>query len=412
MTAVEESGTSRGGDEHDARVGARITPAQVAKLRARVGYAVDHTYQWNEVATHDAIRHFAHGCGDDNPLWCNPRHGPQTRWRSTIASPMFYMTMGEDESTPLPADVKAATRGALSGVHLFHAGTEVEWGAHIHAGDRLFYKGVLAAVDEKQSTFGGQSIITHHDLRWSNDRGGDVVWQHEWFVRAERRAASERGKLARYEEARYSDEDLARIDAAYAAEAPRGPEPRWWEDVHPGDLLPGLVKGPLTVTDLISMHMGWGWGGYGFGPLRLGYQHRQKMPRFWVKDRRGAWDVVQRLHWEEDWPAEVGVPLRYDYGFMRAAWMIHAVTNWMGDDAFLWRFWNRFERFNFIGDTSWVEGSVLDTTRDDGHALAELELRIVDQRGEITTVGGATVVLPSRTGGPVRLPAIAGERRH
>jgi hypothetical protein len=181
--------------------------------------------------------------------------------------------------------------------------------------------------------------------------------------------------------------------------------------VSPGDPIDGLVKGPLTVTDIISMHMGWGWGGYGFGPFRLAHRHRQKMPRFWTKDSRGAWDVVQRLHWEEDWAKEVGAPFRYDYGFMRTAWMIQAVTDWMGDDAFLWRFWNRLDRFNFLGDTTWVQGEITDVRTEGAHCLADITLRCVDQRGEQTAHGDATVILPSRERGAVELPALTKSRR-
>ncbi len=395
----------------EVRVDAQITDEEIEKLRARVGYAAGHTYRFNDVATADAIRHFSHGVGDPNPLWCDPAYGVGTRWRSLVASPMFHMTMGEDESPPLPPENRAKAKGALAGVHLFHAGTELEWSRHIREGDRLFFKGILADVEVKQSSFGGKSVIQHDDLTWTNQRGEGVVFQHEWFVRTERRSAAERGKHADVEEARYTDEDLERIDAAYAAERARGAEPLWWEDVRPGDAIPGVVKGPFTVTDLISMHIGWGWGGYDFGPFRMAWEHRQRMPRFWTKDRRGAWDVVQRLHWEEDWAKEVGVPLRYDYGFMRTGWMIHAVTDWMGDDAFLWRLWNRFTRFNFVGDTTWVSGEVVDVRVDEGRPVVELELRCVDQRGEVTTTGGAIVILPSRASGPVRLPDLTGTYR-
>jgi len=397
--------------DHDARTGARITPEEIAAMRARIGYAAGHTYEFNKVATHDAIRHFANGIGDDNPLWCDPSYGPTTRWGTTIAFPLMYMTMGEDQSPPLPDDVKAATKGALSGVHLFHAGTEVEWAQPIRVDDRLTYTGILADVELKESEFAGTSLIEHRHLDWTNQDGHHAVHQHEWFIRTERRESAKRNKHEGLEEAQYTDEELARIDAAYAAEQPRGAEPLWAEDVHPGDQIPGVVKGPLTVTDIISMHMGWGWGGYAFGPSRLGWRHRQRMPRFWTKDRRGAWDVVQRLHWEQDWANEIGLPMRYDYGFMRTAWMIHAITDWMGDDAFLWRFWNKLTRFNFIGDTSWVTGTVVDVVKVDDHHTAELELTITDQRDEVTTIGGAVVILPSRSDGTIQLPEMTRDHK-
>ena len=62
--------------------------------------------------------------------------------------------------------------------------------------------------------------------------------------------------------------------------------------------LPTMVKGPLTVTDLINMHMGGGWFGYGNPPLRLAFENRKKMRGFYTKNEFGAWDVVQRVHWE------------------------------------------------------------------------------------------------------------------
>ena len=397
----------------DARVDALITPEEIEKERARVGYTVGYTYQWNVEATLDSIRHFAHGCGDDNPLWCDPEYATSARWGGVVASPLFSMTMGDDHSPKMPPDVKRKTRGALSGVHLFHAGTEIEWGGHIRPGDQLGFVGIVSDVDVKeQSEFAGKSVITHHELEWTNQHDQAVVWQHEWYVRTERRAAAKTGKYDSYEEARYSDDDLARIDEAYARERTRGAEPRHWEDVEVGEPIDGLVKGPLTVTDIIAMHMGWGWGGYGFGPFRLAYQHRQKMPKFWTRDARGGWDVVQRLHWEEDWAKEVGAPFRYDYGFMRTAWMIQAVTDWMGDDAFLWRFWNRLDRFNFIGDTTWLQGEVTARRVEDGHHVVDVALRCVDQRGEQTAHGDATAVLPSRAHGPATIPELTRARQH
>ena len=69
---------------------------------------------------------------------------------------------------------------------------------------------------------------------------------------------------------RYDDDAIAAIDAQYAAERPRGAEPRWFEDVHEGDELGPMVKGPLTVTDMICWHVGMGMGLYGVQPLRLG----------------------------------------------------------------------------------------------------------------------------------------------
>jgi hypothetical protein len=67
----------------------------------------------------------------------------------------------------------------------------------------------------------------------------------------------------------YTDEQIAEIEAQYAAESARGAEVRWWEDVSEGDTIGPLVKGPLTVTDMVCWHVGMGMGLYGVRALRL-----------------------------------------------------------------------------------------------------------------------------------------------
>ena len=41
--------------------------------------------EYIQTATTDNIRNFAHGCGNDNPLHCDPEYGETTRWGSVIA---------------------------------------------------------------------------------------------------------------------------------------------------------------------------------------------------------------------------------------------------------------------------------------------------------------------------------------
>ena len=48
----------------------------------------------------------------------------------------------------------------------------------------------------------------------------------------------------------------------------------------------------------------------------------------------------------------------YDYGRMRETWLIHLCTDWMGDDAWLWKLDCQFRKFNYVGDTHWMRGRV------------------------------------------------------
>ena len=86
-------------------------------------------------------------------------------------------------------------------------------------------------------------------------------------------------------------------------------------------------------------------------------------------------------------------------------YLAHLVTNWIGDDGWLWRISNEFRQFNYMGDIQWVKGTVRDKRVDpDGHHVVELDIWCENQRGVINAPGKATVILPSRVKGPVQLP--------
>jgi hypothetical protein len=225
------------------------------------------------------------------------------------------------------------------------------------------------------------------------------------MYRAEREKSREKKKYDSVAIEPWTDDGIAEVDAGYASERPRGGEPRWWEDVAVGDQVGPLVKGPLTVTDMVCWHVGMGMGMYNVAPLRLGYANRQRVPRFYQRDDLGVPDALQRVHWDPEFARRTGNPTTYDYGRMRETWLIHACTDWMGDDAWLWRLRVEFRRFNYVGDVQWVSGEVVRTYLAEGDRPAvDIDLVARNQRGEVTTPGSATILLPSREHGPVRLP--------
>jgi hypothetical protein len=238
-----------------------------------------------------------------------------------------------------------------------------------------------------------------------------VAVQYEWYINAERGGSRSASKYRALERQQYTAEEIARIDEDYAGEERRGANPRWWEDVEVGQSIGHVVKGPLTTTDIISMHQGMGWGIYSVGPLRYAWRKRQSMPAFYVEDRHGVPDVVQRLHWDEEWACRVGLPAPYDYGQMRTSWLAHLITNWMGDDGWLFKLSTRLESFNFHGDTQRCTGEVTGKEEIGSACLVELAVRATSQRGRVTASGTATVLLPSRHRGPVVLPTPSEELR-
>ena len=67
---------------------------------------------------------------------------------------------------------------------------------------------------------------------------------------------------------------------------------------------------------------------------------------------------MQRVHWDPEFARRSGNPTTFDYGRMRETWLIHLCTDWMGDDAWLWKLDCEFRRFNYVGDTQWLRGTV------------------------------------------------------
>ncbi|MCV7380869.1 acyl dehydratase [Mycobacterium alsense] len=357
-------------------------------------------------ATPDNIRNFAWGYGDDNPLFADPDYGVHTRWGGQIAPPMIMSALSRKMlGDPIPDDIRKATRGLFSGVHMFVSGQHTEWFRPVRPGDELFGFGGLESIEEKTSEFAGRSIIRILRSVRVNQHAEIVAIARVILIATERKQSRERGKYMKIQPATYTDEQIAEIDAIYAAEGPRGSTPRYYEDVQVGEQLPKMVKGPLTLTDVICFHAGgYGFGPYGIAGARIGYKNRQRVPKFYIKNAAGIPDVAQRLHWENEWSQSIGNPMAYDYGVMRECWLTHYVTDWMGDDGWLIRQHDEMRKFNYIGDTSFITGEVVAKRVENGNAVVDLEFRATNQRGEVTAPATATVALPSRELGPVRLP--------
>jgi len=67
-----------------------INDQALAALRQRIGQRIERPPEpWCYEATRDNIRHYAHGIGDDNLLWCDPAYGKTTRYGDIIALPSF-----------------------------------------------------------------------------------------------------------------------------------------------------------------------------------------------------------------------------------------------------------------------------------------------------------------------------------
>lgn len=387
-----------------------ITDEAVDRLRRRIGIPEPHPMPPHySRPTIDTFRHVAVAYGDDNPLWLDPDYAATTRWDGPIAPfPLVGgdTLIGENEITAVAHEHRDLMKGdPLRGVHAFYSASAREWWAPLRPDKRVFRRNALVGVLDKESDFAGRAIHEWTGQVFRDEDDNVLCGQYRLMIRTERRKARERKKNDTIEVASYSDDEIAAIEEQYATEGPRGAEPRFWEDVEEGDTVGPIVKGPLTVTDIVCWHVGMGMGLYGVVPLRLAAKNRRRIPRFFHRDDNNVPDVMQRVHWDPEFARKSGNPTTFDYGRMRETWLIHLCSDWMGDDGWLWKLDCEFRKFNYVGDTQWVSGTVTRKYLAEGDRPAvDLDIQAVSQRGEVTTPGHATVLLPSRDRGPVRLP--------
>jgi acyl dehydratase len=388
-----------------------LTDESFERSRARIGVPqplpnIPHNLE----VSRDGLRHFAYGYGDDNPLYCDPEYAAGTRWGGLISPPTFGpYTMGEDASPrPVPPQNKALLRGdPFAGLGSYQAIMEFEWWNPLHLGDTLKCLRAQAGVADKRSEFGGRTAHITHDFIYANQHGDLHAIQRGTWINAERHTSRERKKEHDLPEP-YTAEQLAEIDAAYEAETRRGSVPRYFEDIEIGDAVDPKVKGPLKTTNIVVWHLGWGMQLTPPGNFAIEYKVRKKAPGLYPPNSLNIPDTVQRLHWEPERAQELGLPTSYDYGGLRETWLCHLVTDWMGDDAWLWKFECQHRRFNFIGDTTWLTGEVGDKrqveTAQGIRSEVDLVIRCTNQRGVVTSPGKATVIVPSREHGDIVLP--------
>ena len=372
------------------RVFPRITEAGLADLRSRIGVPITDTLEpWCYEASRDAIRHYAHGIGDDNPLWCDPAYAEKTKFGTLLAPPSFLFAMSR---------IVSGYVGGLSGVHAMWSGADWTWHLPVLRNDEITTEAWLKDLIEHQTRFAGRAIQQIYHVKFYNQRRELVAEVDSWCFRTDRNHAREEGTKYSAVKTRpqkvYTDDELAEVYSLYAKEEIRGATPRYWEDVEVGDPLPTMAKGPMTVSGFITFAQG--WGGLYVRANKLAWRQVQRHPGLGIKNRFGIPDCPERVHWEHDFALEVGAPGAYDYGPERCSWLTHQVTNWMGDDGFLRRAECKIRRHNPEGDSIFIDGTVVEKLVEGDRHLVRIEQKALNQDGELSAIGSATVQLPSR----------------
>jgi acyl dehydratase len=352
----------------------------IARTRELTGKEVRERDAWNTEASADAIRHFAYGTDDGNPLWLDPDYAAKSRFKKLTAPPAFLV------SVLYPILHGAPMEAPLSSLI---GGLEYEWFLPILADDRLRAKSVQKEMYEKKSSTGRRLIFVISECTYWNQRDEVVAKAIGTMIRT-----TQVGTELLFERPihKYGIGELDGIDKAFKAEKRAGNQPRNWADLNVGEEIPPIVRGPLTIGDMVCWNAALG-PSYKAG--RLGYLDLVRSPHAAVVNPVIGWKVkYSQQHEDFNLAAQRGMPGPFDNGVMRFAWVAPLVTNWMGDDGFLKKLYVQVRAPNIYGDTTRYKAKVAAKKIDGPVGLVKLEISGVNQAGITTTQGNAEVLLP------------------
>ena len=196
----------------------RITDHALDELRKRIGVKITDTLEpWCHEASRDGIRHYAHGIGDDNPLWSDPAYAATTRWGGIIAPPSFLFAMSR---------IISGYVGGLPGVHAMWAGADWTWHLPVRRNDEITTEAWLKDLVEHETRFAGRAIQQIYHVDFYKPTGDLVASADSWCFRTDRDLAREQGTkytaVKGKPSKRYTDEELADVYRLYATEDVRG----------------------------------------------------------------------------------------------------------------------------------------------------------------------------------------------
>ncbi len=146
---------------------------------------------------------------------------------------------------------------------------------------------------------------------------------------------------------------------------PPGGSQRYFEDVAEGDLLPPVVKGPMTTTHLVR----------------------------WA----AANGNYARIHWDLPFAqSEQGLPNVVVNGSLKNQYLGQLMIDFAGEGGWFKRFYVQHRGMDFPGDVLTASGAISGKREVDGFGLVDCTVALTNSRGHQTAAGQGTVVLPKR----------------
>ena len=352
----------------------------IEKTEKLTGTEVRERETWNTDVTSDTIRHFCYGTDDDNPLYMDPDYAAKTKYGKLIAPPGYLVSVlypilhGEPMKAPLASLI---------------GGVAYEWNRPIYAGDKLHAVSKQGKFFEKVNKQGRRLNFVISDISYLDEKDELVGKATGTMI-----MATQVGRQTMFEKEihKISDEDLVELEKTFRAEKRTGAETIYFEDVETGQAIPSMVRGPLTIGDMVAWNAAIG-PSYKAG--RWGFLEVLKAPHAQAVNPALNFPVkYSQQHEDFNLAAGRGMPAPFDNGVMRFAWVAPMVTNWMGDNGFLRKLDTQVRAPGLYGDITTYEGSVSEKDEDSG--IVTIDITGTNQSGQVSTKGTALVELPRK----------------
>ena len=121
----------------------------------------------------------------------------------------------------------------------------------------------------------------------------------------------------------------------------------------------------------------------------------------------GASGDLNPLHYENAFAASSGVGKPIIHGALKRQWLIQLMTDWIGEEGTLKKFSCQYRAMDYPramktmteaeeGETWQCKGKVTKKYVENGEHYVDCNIWVENGKGEVTTQGKATVVLPPR----------------
>jgi acyl dehydratase len=315
------------------------------------------------------LRRYALSVEDYNPLWFEEEYAKKTKWKGVIAAPTFMHTCGGGSA--LHVDIPGVDRWPYGGVF---SGSEFDFFHPIRVGDRIIPNVKLCDVVEKTGKFAGPMVLITAEVKFKNQNNKIVgIWRETVVMYSTSKAQKQRA---------YMSEELGEMfpssypDMRKGEPRARGAIPLFNEDVNIGDEVPALVR-KLTIPQIVAT-------------ADVASRTSNILP-YTMPGPGCYWHYSVGESWKMR-----GLPAPMDEGPIRSSQPSQLMTDWIGDDGWLNKLNIQIRRPIYAGDITTWRGKVTNKYVKDDQYLVECEISAENQRGQISTKGNATVILPSR----------------